>query len=328
MAVTSREELKHWALHKLGHPVIKVNLHDTQMEERIDEALQVFQEWHYDGTEKLFMKHQLKASKMVLDSSFAPGVIVQGWKVTGLTSGAVANIWGQSTPQTVDYYLANGSFILGEAVHMSSTGDPTKPDGVNAHIQNVAGSITLNEFENRSIDIPNTVLSVSKIFPIQLNTAGTYLFDGQYYTMLDLMFNFKGGDLITYDMTKQHLNLIQQMMGGEKNVRFNHLTGKLYVDLDWQRAVKPDTWLIIECYRILDPSQYLEVWNDQFVKSYTTVLFKEQWAQNLGKFANIQLLGGVTLSAAEMKTEAKEEKKELEDALRNRWSQPLGFLLG
>jgi hypothetical protein len=189
-------------------------------------------------------------------------------------------------------------------------------------------AIVLGDFEKRYLDIPNHILSVSRIFPIQINSSAYFLFDGQYYLLFDVLYNFKSADLITYELTKEYINLIQQMLIGQKPIRYNRYTEKLYIDFDWKKAIRPEDYLIIECYRILDPTQYPQFWNNFFLKEYTHALFKLQWAQNLGKFSNIQLLGGVTLDAAKMLDDAKAEKDALEEKMKKMWSSPLGFYIG
>ena len=63
MAVPStRAELKEYALRKLGKPVIEINIDDDQMEDRIDEALKYYQDYHFDGVEKTFLKHEVTAT--------------------------------------------------------------------------------------------------------------------------------------------------------------------------------------------------------------------------------------------------------------------------
>ena len=62
MAIPStRAELKEYALRKLGKPVIEINIDDDQMEDRIDEALKYYQDYHFDGTERTWLKHQVTA---------------------------------------------------------------------------------------------------------------------------------------------------------------------------------------------------------------------------------------------------------------------------
>jgi hypothetical protein len=55
----SREQLKDWCLRQLGFPVIEINVDDDQVDDRIDEAFQYFQQFHFDGVELTYTKHQL-----------------------------------------------------------------------------------------------------------------------------------------------------------------------------------------------------------------------------------------------------------------------------
>jgi hypothetical protein len=56
---SSREQLKDWCLRQLGFPVIEINVDDDQVDDRIDEALQYFQQFHFDGVERWYLKHQI-----------------------------------------------------------------------------------------------------------------------------------------------------------------------------------------------------------------------------------------------------------------------------
>ena len=58
----SREQFKDWCLRELGWPVIEINVDDDQVEDRIDEAFQYFQQFHFDGVERWYMKHQLTST--------------------------------------------------------------------------------------------------------------------------------------------------------------------------------------------------------------------------------------------------------------------------
>jgi hypothetical protein len=66
MTVTSRQQLIDYALRKLGAPVIHIAADPTQIEDRVDESLQFFQDFHYDGTERIYLKHQIKGTEIVV----------------------------------------------------------------------------------------------------------------------------------------------------------------------------------------------------------------------------------------------------------------------
>ena len=59
---TTRQQLKEHALRRLGAPVIDINVDDSQLEDRLDDALQFFADYHYDGAEKLFLTHEITAA--------------------------------------------------------------------------------------------------------------------------------------------------------------------------------------------------------------------------------------------------------------------------
>lgn len=62
---TNRESFKQYCLRALGAPVIEVNADDDQIDDRIDEALKMFYDYHFDGSEKIYYKHQITAQDKV-----------------------------------------------------------------------------------------------------------------------------------------------------------------------------------------------------------------------------------------------------------------------
>jgi len=59
---STRETLKQYALRALGKPVIEINADDSQLEDRIDEALQYFSQYHYDGIKRCYLKYKLTSA--------------------------------------------------------------------------------------------------------------------------------------------------------------------------------------------------------------------------------------------------------------------------
>jgi hypothetical protein len=60
MAIANtREQFKLYCLRKLGHPVIEINVDSDQIDDRIDEALMYFADYHFDGSDKIFYKYQI-----------------------------------------------------------------------------------------------------------------------------------------------------------------------------------------------------------------------------------------------------------------------------
>ena len=81
-------------------------------------------------------------------------------------------------------------------------------------------------------------------------------------------------------------------------------------------SINANEFLIIECYRKLDPNDFTDIYNDMWLKKYATAKVKYQWGENLSKFQGIALPGGVTLDGQQIKQEAQEEIQRLEEEAR------------
>ena len=100
---------------------------------------------------------------------------------------------------------------------------------------------------------------------------------------------------------------------GQVPIRFNKAQNRLYLDMDWSNAVTSGEYIIIDCYRKIDPTQFTDVYNDVWLKKYVTALIKKQWGQNLSKFEGVQLPGGVTLQGRQILEDANTEIEKLEE---------------
>jgi hypothetical protein len=133
--------------------------------------------------------------------------------------------------------------------------------------------------------------------------------------------------IIYYKMVMSHLALLDLELNGKPMFRFNRLQGRLFVDTNWDSNIKVGDYLVVECYRALDPNQFTLVWSEPWLKHYVTALFKKQWAVNMKKFQGLQLPGGVTLDGKGLYAEAIQEIAELEAELISK-SAPLEFFMG
>ena len=129
-------------------------------------------------------------------------------------------------------------------------------------------------------------------------------------------------------MTMRHLDFLDHILVGEKPLRFNQLSNRLYIDMDWSNDITADEYLIIECYRKLDPSSHSNIFDDLYLKRYTTALIKRQWGQNLSKFSGTAMLGGVTLNGPELFSTAIAEQQKLEDEIRTNYEEPPHIMQG
>ena len=265
---TSKATFKSYCLRALGFGAIDINVSDDQVDDRIDEALQYFAQYHYDGVERMYMKYQVTAD----DITRARANETVGTGTEGLVSNTFSN---------------QKNFIV----------------------------------------MPSAVLSVMNIFNFN-DKSNLNMFDIRYQMRLNDLYDFSSTSIIHYEMTMRHLDFLDHILIGEKPIRFNMHNNRLYIGMDWANDVDAGEYLIIECYRKLDPDTYTDIYDDMFLKRYTTALIKQQWGANLSKFQGIQMLGGVSLNGEQIYTQALDEKNKLEEEIRNTFETPISYMVG
>ena len=121
----------------------------------------------------------------------------------------------------------------------------------------------------------------------------------------------------------ENIALMEEIFVGKQGIRFNRHTDRLYVDMDWSLRATVGEYIIVECYRVLDPDVYTSVWGDWWLRQYTTQLIKRQWGENLKKFEGLQMPGGLTFNGQKIWEEATEEQRNLEAEVLNSYSLPV-----
>ena len=264
---TSKAELKEYALRRLGKPVLEINVSDDQCDDAIDYTLQKFQQFHYDGAERVYLKH--KITQADLDRA-------------------------------------------------KDTNDTTTTS--------VAGNSTWLE-SNTYIEIPEHILAIEGIF--SFTDKGTAnIFDIRYQMRLNDLYDFTSTQFYHYYMIQQHLGTIDFLLEGIKPTRYIATQNRLYLDMDWQADVLLDQYFVIKCWRALDPLTWTEIYDNMWVKDYTAAKIKKQWGQNMTKFQNVQMPGGVTLNGEMIYNDAVEELKNLDEQLRTTWETPPLDMIG
>ena len=152
---------------------------------------------------------------------------------------------------------------------------------------------------NNFLIVPETVISVVNVFPLS-DRANLNMFDVRYQLRLNDLYDFSSTSIVHYEMTMKHLDFLDHILVGEKPMRFNHLSNKLFLDMDWNRDITAGEFLIFEVFRRLDPATSTDMFDDLYLKRYTTAKLKMQWGQNLIKFDGIQLPGGITLNGRQL----------------------------
>ena len=284
----TRSSLKEYCLRSLGKPVIDINVDEDQVEDRIDEALQYFAQYHTDGVERMYLKYK----------------ITQG----DIDRGIGAEVSGEQT--------VNGTTGIGI---VTTTTTSTSIPGY--------GTTTTNWYENSNfLQIPDSVVGVNKIFKFDTSSISGSMFSIKYQLFLNDLYYFNSVELLQYSMTKTRLEDIDFLLTPEAQVRFNQRQDRLYMDIDWG-AQEVGNFLVLDCHRALDPDTFNQVYNDYFVKLYLTALIKRQWGQNLIKFRGVKLPGGLELNGREIYDDAERDLERIKEKMMLEYElPPLDFI--
>jgi len=247
---TSRQGLIEYCLRRLGDPVIEINVDDDQLEERIDDALQIYQEYHSDATVKTYLKHL----------------------------------------------------------------------------------VTADDVTNEYIPVSDSIIYVSRLLPIN-NAFGASrnFFDIKYQMMLNDIADLQNwaGDLAYYEQMQQYLSVLDMKLNGHPQVEFARRQNRLYIHGDFADSdIKEGDYIIAEVYQIVDPDTHTSVYDDMWLKEYSTALIKQQWGANLIKFEGMQLPGGVTLNGRQLFDDAMQDIERLRERIRLEHELPPNFFVG
>jgi hypothetical protein len=193
---------------------------------------------------------------------------------------------------------------------------------------NIVGTATTFSFYETSnyIQVPDSVIGVEKIFKFDTSSISGGMFSIKYQLFLNDLYYFNSVELLQYSMTKAYLETIDFLLTTDKQIRFNKRQDRLYLDIDWG-SQSVDTFIVIECYRALDPTSFTQVFNDSFIKKYLTALIKRQWGQNLSKFKGVKLPGGIELNGGEIFQQAEQELSDIKSRMSMEYElPPLDFI--
>lgn len=255
--VSNREEFAAYCLRRLGAPTIQINVSEEQIEDRIDEALQLFYERHYNGVEQTYILYD----------------------------------------------------------------------------------ITNADRGNQYIDLDPDVVAVTDVL-VPNQTAG--MFNVEFQAQMENLYTTSSvsrvADLTYYYLMQSNITLMNRFFVPARQFTFNARTHRLIIAggvkdtdnlyggviLKALKKIYPDAESADETNNIISGN----IWNERWLQNYASELIRKQWGQNLSKFQNVQLLGGVVLNGAEIRAEADAEIARLEQELKDTYELPLGFFCG
>lgn len=315
-ASSARQDFADYCLRKLGAPVVNVEVDSQQLEDCIDDAILHFHEYHFDGIDRDYYLYRIIGTTVtVADGSFfAKGANLSS--IDGKTTALISDVTGNVL--TINKQMGFDKFTVGQTVRST---DPNSP-------QTTISAIVIGDTDNGYIPAQDNIVGVKKILNItSIMGSSDYMFNVQYQIMLSEVQNLVSQGSAYFYSVQQYLGHLDFIMKKEKDFRFNRRMNRLYLDVAWGLDVKVGDIVVSEVYRSLDEVAFPEIFQDIWLRRYTTALIKKMQGTNLRKYQGLTLPGGVTFDGKEIYDEAIAEIEALEsEALYS--ASPLEFITG
>jgi hypothetical protein len=321
--VSDRQDLADFCLRQLGGGVINVEISDDQIEDCIQQSIQYYQEYHYDGIERDYVS--LLIHPTVLKLTLITGFAINDTVTT--PDGASALVIAVDVPNsTISTSTNRGTaFARGQTITNGT---------VTTTIGPLAADVSLGEMDLRYFELDGSIYNVIKIINTSSLMGGRSgdMFGLQYQLLAPEIINMvksgagTGGGIGYFYGLMKYLGDLDFVLSKQKSFRFNRRMNKLFLDINLDNELQIGDYVVIEAYRAVDPETYNEVYEDMWLRKYTTALFKRMWGSNLKKYSGVQLPGGITYNGQVIYDEAVIEIATLEKQLEN--LQPLLFMVG
>ncbi len=318
----TREEFKQNCLRRLGWPILEVNVDEDQVDDRIDEALVYYADYHFDATEKIYYRAQVTANTR--GGAIHSLTLVSGGTAYSNTDTLVFTGGGGSGATGTLTTYANGTI---SSVTLTSNGSKYGSEPT-VMIQTSTGSgASVTSLLGGFFQLPENIIGAVKIFSLgSVYNSGNF-FDIRYQLALNDLHTLTSTSLVPYYMAFQHIQLIEQLLVGEQPIRYNRHRNRLHIDMNWDRLNNAQ-YIIIEAYQVVDPDEFTDVWNDRWLLRYCTALIKRQWGTNMKKFTGMTLPNGIQFNGQQIYDEAIEEIEKLENEVLNSYSLPISDMIG
>ncbi len=338
---TTREELIQWALVRLGAPVININVSEEQLEARVDEAIDLYRNYNFDGVEPLFFYHAITASTFTIAEELTKEnlpVIAKNTIIKGETSGALAYFYDFQTANAIKtdssvYNIVRFKYFRDEENNIVTppfiNGEKIQIGGNPDYTYTINSDTVLGDIDLGYIKLPERILSVTGI--VQRNDGNFFMPDAGMFSLdyqfrLQNMYNLYSFDIITYDIYKSYIETIRQLLYSQPRVNFNKSSGKLFLS---NSDLVVDRLYVIEAQAFLDPAEAPKFWGEEMLRLLVYYLVLKQWCNNLRKYNGISMPGGTTLNVDKMEEEANSGLEATMQRLKTEFQlPPVAFLVG
>ena len=283
---SSRQELIDYCLRQLGAPVVEINVADEQVQDLLDDAIQMFQQRHFDGVIQTFLKYEITQADKDRAQAVPPGAPSGRGSVGMASTSVTSDIVGTATTFT---YYENSNYL----------------------------------------EIPRDVIGINKVYQWDalMGVSTRNMFSLKYQMFLNDVHYWGTQDILSYSMSMSYLETLNFLLNTHKAIRFNQRQDRMYLDVSYDDLIVGD-YLVIDCWKVLNPNEATGVFNDPFLKKYLTSLIKKQWGQNLIKFQGVKLPGGIEFNGRQIYDDAQSELDKIEEKMMSTYEIPPLDLIG
>ncbi len=283
---SSRQELIDYCLRQLGAPVVEINVADEQVQDLLDDAIQMFQQRHFDGVIQTFLKYEITQADKDRAQAVPPGAPSGRGSVGMASTSVTSDIVGTTTTFT---YYENSNYL----------------------------------------EIPKDVIGINKVYQWDalMGVSTRNMFSLKYQMFLNDVHYWGTQDILSYSMSMSYLETLNFLLNTHKAIRFNQRQDRMYLDVSYDDLIVGD-YLVIDCWKVLNPNEATGVFNDPFLKKYLTSLIKKQWGQNLIKFQGVKLPGGIEFNGRQIYDDAQAELDKIEEKMMSTYEIPPLDLIG
>lgn len=289
MAITTnRQQYIDYCKRKLGHPVIEINVDDDQVDDRVDEALEFWWDYHFDGSEKLYLKHQITDQDLARKYLLIPDKIIG---VTGVLpfddSASSVNMFDLRYQLRLHdlYDFTSVSYVSYEITmqHLRTLNllfSGTPQFRFHRHRNRLMLDINWAQDVHRGTYV--ILECYGKIDPDRHDLSGT--------VGIQAGSNVVTGSGTTFDRSFiQDDEIFISTANGDVAVTVAGITSNAAMNT-YTTFSTTETGLT--AYQLGNA----DVWNDRVLKDLGVALIKKQWGSNLKKFGNVMMPGGVVLN--------------------------------
>jgi hypothetical protein len=313
----TRAQFKDYCLRRLGHPVIEINVDEDQIEDRVDDALQFFHDYHFDGCEKIYMKHKFTQEDIDRRWIYCPDPVIFVTSVLPFDdSNSSINMFDLRYQLRLHdlYDFTSVSYVSYEitmqhirTLNILFSGTPQYR--FSRHLNRLFLDIDWS----RDAQLGKYVVMECYRSLIPDNIALTGTLTGNTSS------NVLTGTATTFDRDLIENDLVSLSDG--QTVQVNRINSPTQIEILGSLSANISNVTMTKV-------GVTDVWNDRFLKQYATAKIKEQWGMNMKKFGGIQLPGGVTLNGKETYDEAVLEIQKIEEEMQSYNILPSEMLMG